>query len=373
MDARNTLMAAARNPLALGAALKAQTGKPVVGHFCSYTPEELITAAGAIPFRLFGGGDDISLADRHLQSYCCSLVRGGLEDALKGNLKFLDGAVFPHTCDSIQRLSDIWRLCAGMPFHIDVVLPVKLDTESARAYMMDVLTGFRADLEAALGVSITDDRLREAVRLYNDIRRTLSDLYRLRSEHPGAISAGDLNLVVKAAMIMDRQTLAPLLHDLKDSLASNPPPAARPGKRVILSGGVCHHPDIYGVLEDSGAQVIWDDLCTGTRYFEGQLEENIPPLKAVADRYFNRMVCPAKHFNLTGRGENLVQLARTQGAAGVIFLFLKFCDPHSFDYPYLKQFLDDAGIPSILLEVEARLPPEGQLRTRFEAFVDMLD
>ena len=82
---------------------KAESGRRVVGTFCSYAPEEIILAAGAHPFRLFGSGEKIHLAETHLQSYCCSLVRGALEDALAGRLEFLDGVVFPHTCDSIQR------------------------------------------------------------------------------------------------------------------------------------------------------------------------------------------------------------------------------------------------------------------------------
>lgn len=374
MDALKILKAAAADPHAYGAAIKAKTGKPVVGNFCTYTPEELIYAAGGVPFRLFGTKEDISLADKHLQSYCCSLVRGGLEDALKGNLCFLAGTVFPHTCDSIQRLSDIWRLNAGFSFHIDVVLPVKLDTESARAYMIDVVAGCKTDLEAALGVSITPERLQHAVLVYNDIRRTLNDIYRLRSADPSIISAGDLYHVIRASMIMDRDELPALLHALRDELkASAKPELSMAGRRVILSGGICNHPDIYAALEESGAQVIWDDLCTGTRYFEGQIEENIDPIEAISDRYITRMVCPAKHLSVTARGENLVNLVKAHKASGVIFLFLKFCDPHSFDYPYLKQFLDNAGVPNILLEVEAQLPSDAQLRTRFETFVDMLN
>ncbi len=142
---------------------------------------------------------------------------------------------------------------------------------------------------------------------------------------------------------------------------------------VILSGGICNHPDIYTALEESGAEVIWDDLCTGTRYFEGEIEQSSDPVEAIADRYLTRMVCPAKHLTVTARGESLVRMVKERNASGVIFMFLKFCDPHSFDYPYLKKFLDDAGVPNILLEVEEQLPSDAQLKTRFETFTDMID
>jgi len=103
---------AAGNPHEYGRRLKNQ-GANVLGYFCSYTPEEIIHAAGVHPMRLFGAQGDTGIADAHLQAYCCSLVRGALSDVLSGTLDYLDGAVFPHTCDSIQRLSDIWRLNTG--------------------------------------------------------------------------------------------------------------------------------------------------------------------------------------------------------------------------------------------------------------------
>lgn len=364
----------AENPYEYAEKIKGDARAPIIGYFCSYAPEEVICAAGAVPFRIFGTRGDISLADAHLQSYCCSLARGGLEDALTGRLSFLDGTVFPHTCDSIQRLSDIWRLNGGFRFHADIVLPVKLDTPSARTYMTAVLRDFRDELAAALKVPLTDDDLASAVRTVNQIRKHLGDLYAARSRMPGILSAKALHQVTKAAMVMDRKEAAADLADLVESLGlDNPPAVADSGrKRVILSGGICNHPDLYSLMEAAGADVVWDDLCTGTRYVEGLVGETGDPIAAIAARYMERMVCPAKHSDNTARGRNLVELARTHQAGGVIFLFLKFCDPHAFDYPYLKQFLDEAGIPSMVLEIEERLPPEGQMKTRIESFVEMI-
>ena len=225
MESLDKIKKMAIDPYDYARNLKQTAGKPVVGNFCSYTPEELIHAAGGVPFRLFGTKEDILLADAHLQSYCCSLVRGGLEDALKGNLQFLSGTVFPHTCDSIQRLSDIWRLNVGFDFHIDVVLPVKLDTQSARAYMVDVLKDFRADLEAALHVSISDDTLRQSIRLYNRLRRRLREIYEFRSKDPDVLSAQDLYHVIRASMVADRDEFSDLLASFSKALAQRVKPA----------------------------------------------------------------------------------------------------------------------------------------------------
>ena len=353
---------------------KAESGRRVVGTFCSYAPEEIILAAGAHPFRLFGSGEKIHLAETHLQSYCCSLVRGALEDALAGRLEFLDGVVFPHTCDSIQRLSDIWRLNVPACFHLDVVLPVKLDTDGARQYLIDVLIRFRKDLGEKLGVTISDEDLRAAIRTMNRIRAALTRIYALKGERPEILQGSDLYALVRAAMIMDRTRAASLLEEVAAEMEKKSASAVAAGtkKRIVLSGGICNHPDIYTIIEEAGGAVVGDDLCTGSRYFSGLIDEKADPVTAIAGRILTRVVCPAKHRGLTDRADHLVRLVREKRAQGVIFFLLKFCDPHAFDYPYLKEALDREGIPSLLLEIEDRLPADGQLRTRFEAFVEMI-
>ncbi|UCE06410.1 MAG: 2-hydroxyacyl-CoA dehydratase [bacterium] len=353
--------------------LKKQTSKKIIGYFCSYTPEEIIHAANALPFRIFGSEISIVHADTHLQPYCCSLARGGLEEALAGRLNFLDGMVFPHTCDTIQRLSDIWRLNAGFPLHFDVMLPSKLNSESAHQYLIDILHKFKRDLEKGLGIEISSEQLKETIRLYNQIRKGLEEIYLLRSENPDIISGSQIYAILKSAMIMDRKDfqhhLSQVLSELKKE---NEPIQTSQKKRTILTGGICNHPDIYSILEESGGVVVWDDLCTGTRYFSGDIDENVDPIEAIAKRYFERVICPTKHATITYRGENLVRLAKEKNADGVIFLFLKFCDPHAFDYPFLKEYLDKEAIPNMLLEVGDQLPATGQVRTRLEAFVEML-
>ncbi len=353
---------------------KKQTGKKVVGYCCSYAPEEIIWAAGALPVRLFGTNENIHLADTHLQSYCCSLVRGILEEALDKSLDFVDGVIFPHTCDSFQRLSDIWRLNIPEQFHLDVVLPVKLDTPSAKKYMADVLEKFRKDLGGrVLGKDITAAMLARSVKTYNKIRALVGKLYELRCANPQIISGADFHAVIKAAMIMDRDEYLKILTQIVKQLQKTKPRKTRAeAKRLVLSGSVCTHPDIYGIIEKAGGVIVWDDLCTGYRYFEGQMNEKIAPLKAITARYLKRVICPAKHRELRERGGNLIRLVKQSKAQGVVFLLLKFCDPHAFDYPYLKEMLETEKIPFMLLDMEAELPPAGQLQTRFETFIQIL-
>ena len=123
MDVMQPFYDICADPKAYARSWKARTGGKVIGTLCSYAPEELILAAGALGFRLVGGSGAISKADAHLQAYSCSLVRGALEDALSHRLDFLDGTIFPHTCDSIQGLATVvvelggWEKSAFRFFH----------------------------------------------------------------------------------------------------------------------------------------------------------------------------------------------------------------------------------------------------------------
>ena len=362
----------AENPGEYARAWKKKKNRPVIGYVCSYAPEEIMLAAGGLPYRIFGSGRQIRLADSHLQAYSCSLVRGAMEDVLGGHLDFLDGTVFPHTCDSIQRLSDMWRMNAGLDFHLDVVLPVKLDNDISKDYMARVLRKFRDDLGQAVGATITDENIKSAARVYNSLRAFLRAIYAVRREHASLVTGSDLLAMTKGSMMMDRHEALDLLTEFRAALDQEQILPANGKKRLVLAGGLCNMPDIFEVIEDSGGVIVDDDICTGSRYVDGEVELEGDIFSALADRYVQRAVCPAKHTGLYTRGEHLVDLVKEGRADGVIFLYLKFCDPHAFDYPYIKNMLDGEGIPNLLLELDDSSPTEGQFRTRCEAFVEML-
>ncbi len=373
MEGLERLRKVAEDPLAYGRTLK-ERQKTLLGYLCSYVPGELIAAAGLHPFRLYGTRRNIRLADAHLQGYCCSLARGVLEEALAGDFSFLSGVVFAHTCDTMQRLSDIWRIGGLSAFHTDLMVPVRLDGASSRKYLIEVLSRFKGELEKWQGRSIGDGELRAAIGLENDIRRRLGEIYDLKSRFPGIISGGDLFSLSKAAQLLARNELSSLLARLAAELKEKTKGALPDGKskRLVLAGGFCDQPEIWDAIAEAGGEVVGDDLCTGCRGVSTLVDEQGDPLEALADRYLGRPICPAKHRGLTGRGEDLLTLVREKEASGVIFLQLKFCDPHGFDYPCLLDCLKKAGIPSLLLELDCQSQAEGQIKTRIEAFLEMI-
>lgn len=351
---------------------KAETGKMMVGSTCSYTPEELILATGAHPFRIFGESNGLSHADAHLQAYACSMVRGMLEDGLSDKLNFMDAVVFPHACDSIQRLSDIWRLNVKS-LHFDLLLPVKLDTPLAKSYFTKVIGRFKKDLEKNFSLEISNGALGKAIRTMNDLRRKLIQLYSLQSAHPGFMSGSDISAIVKACMVMDKDEAAALLAQILEEAEETvkPGPSSNP-KRILVSGSICSHPEFSKIIENKNAVVVWDDLCSGSRYFEGLVDEKKEPIDAIAGRFTTRYVCPAKHLGVEFQMENLKKLIKEHQVDAVLFMFLKFCEPFSFDYPDIKKELEAMKIPFLMVEMDRHNGVDEQMRTRIDTMLEIL-
>ena len=117
---------------------------------------------------------------------------------------------------------------------------------------------------------------------------------------------------------------------------------------------------------------IDDDLCTGSRYFLHMTPPEGPHLRRIAKRYLNRVPCPSKHSDSFDRREYLVDMVRQGQADGIVMLILKFCDPHDFDYPDVAKSLTENEIPHIKIETEMMPTSIEQVRTRLQAFVEML-
>jgi len=360
-----------RNPYPRLARLREEGERPVA-FFCSYTPEEILHAAGLVPVRLMGAVRSITHADAHLQAYCCSLARTDLDMALAGELDFLEGAVFVQTCDTMQRLSDIWRRNTGYPFHADLVLPVRMGEEISLPFLQEEVRRFRRSVEGHLGGAIEDDALRQSIRVYNHGRSLVEKLYALRAERHGLIDGLSAMACVVAGFWMKKEDHNRLLQELLESLEGTAP---KDDRRVplVVSGSVCTTPDLLELLLELGANVVEDDLCCGHRYYEGLVDEGVAPEEALARRMWSRVNCPAKHQCLEDRASRLMERVEESGAKGVLFYLQSFCEPHLFDIPYLrKRLLEEREIPSLVLESELQSFSRGQLRTRLQAFLEII-
>lgn len=364
---------------------KNHPGQQAVGYFCSYGPEELIWALGMLPFRIFVPSEELELADQHLQAYSCSVIRQGLELGLSGQLQHLDFILFVQTCDSMQRLSDIFRLNINHPKHLDLILPAVLNKPSALSFYQHNLKSMALALRPTGELPL--EQAQKSCELFNQIRELITRIKTIHLLHPQLISAKDVFHIQKAAQFMDRiellNSLKSLDHKLQATIGDkNPNTEPRSYKRILLSGSVCNFSQLYPLLEQNKAVVVFSDLCTGDRYFAGK----IAPISQISSagqwpasffqvlvqRYAQRINCPAKHQGLKSRGQYLQKLAHEQAVDGIIFLTLKFCDPHAFDLPYLREHLASTDIACLFYEIEELDFPSEQFTTRCQAFLEML-
>jgi benzoyl-CoA reductase/2-hydroxyglutaryl-CoA dehydratase subunit BcrC/BadD/HgdB len=272
---------------------------------------------------------------------------------------------------SIQRLSDIWAENLRFPFHWDLILPVKLNTASARIYLIQELRRWRLGLQEFIGHSISNEALRDAIVLSNKNRSLLRKLYFLRTQNPNYFSPSEVSAIVKTASFMDKEEFNVKLQQLL-SRGAESRPASPETIRLFLVGSLCDQTRIFDLFDTCGAAITGDDLCTGWRFFADDASEEGDPLEALADRLLRKVPCPCKYNPGIDRGEYLLQRVEESRAQGVVFLLLKYCDPHAFDYPYLKERLAGRKIPSLLLEFEPGSIPLRAMETRLKAFVETL-
>lgn len=341
-------------------------GRRAFGYLCPYAPLELLHAAGFVPVRLMQLSGPVALADAHLPSFACALVRTVTNRMLSGELDLLEGMLFVHTCDTMQCAADIWRMARPRFRVLNFSLPSVLGQACARDYLLAELHSLAAALQSAFGAGMTEDALRASIALYNEQRRLLATLY----EHPGRLLVDQFWSLTLAGMVMPVEEHNALLRETLRQ-AEGQGDMVPPGPAVILVGAVLDDLAIPRLIAELGGQVVGDDLCTGSRYFDTCADEHKEPYAALADRYLQRPPCPAKHDAARPHAQRLLDLVRSSKAQGVIFVLPKICDPHAFDYVPLTKNLADAGVPHLLIETDLTVPA-GQLRTRLQAFLEML-
>ena len=359
-----TLCEAARLPLSAWPTRYA--GFHGIGVLCTYVPGEMLHAAGFTPVRLRSRGTPVRLADAHLPSYACALCKSTLDQELTGELARLAGTVFAHTCDTMQALADLWQMS---PCTADIVAtvmqPANLGSTSSRVYLMAEMTRLRGQMEQLAARPLRDQDLRASIDLYDETRRLSQELGRYRERlHAAAYFA-----VLDAAQVMPRSLFNPLLSALLSGLETAPVIAR--GPRLFLVGAQLSDPRLLELIEELGAQVAGDDLCTGTRHFLGQVGSAGDPVGNLIDYYLQRAPCPSKRHPSHNADDVLLEKLHAARADGVLFLLEKFCEPHAFEYALLQPALDQAGVPHLALETEQTPNIEG-LHTRLQAFLEML-
>ena len=354
----------------------AGSGRPVVGVLCNFAPEELILAAGAIPLRLDSGhGGCAEAGARITGAEVCPTVRalvGARHRAfpLHGDVDLL---VVPAACDAKKKLVQI----IDGPTHL-MELPATKDGLGASERWYEQVWALTRRLEKLCGGRIRRKALRASVELLNRRTQLYRRLLELRWARPGLLSGGDTMLVAQASFIADPawwvEQVEALLVELADAAA-----VKRQGTTpLLISGAPLIFPSfgLLHLLEEAGAEVVADETCAGTQrlYNPAVLDEGSVRgmVRAVADKALLPCTCPC----LVGgqdRINRVLELCRRGGARGVVLHTLRLCQLYELDQVILARALKEHEIPTLQVSTEAGSGELGPLRTRVEAFLEMLD
>jgi len=350
-----------------------EKGTKVIGYFCSYGPAEVITAAGMIPFRMRAtGSTGTDLSDAYLSSINCSFCRHAFNMGLAGNFDFLDGLIVLNNCDHVRRIYDNWRRKVKTPFIHMMGLP-KMTTATQVQWFYDELVNLKDALEKQMGVKITDNKLREAIKIHNETRQLLKQLYALRKKDTPPLTGAETLSVVVASTCMPQaeynQMLKELIKDLKSAEGIKDYKA-----RMMLVGSILDDPNYVKVIEDMGGLVVTDSLCFGTRMFWTAVDEKEKdPLRALAKHYIqDKPACPRMFDKQVARSKYIQDMVKEFKVVGVIGLRMVMCDIWTGELFMLDKDLKAAKIPLIRLDREYAVVGAGQLRTRAQAFIESI-
>jgi benzoyl-CoA reductase subunit C len=352
--------------------LKSETKKPVIGYLCCFAPPEIISAAGAIPFRITGvPGKDTSSADAYVEPYGCTYVRNILARAAEGELDYLDGLIISHSCDMVQRLYGIWTY--NMPFKYSYMFNVPHQvTPWGKRFFQRELVFFQESIERFTGINAHKEALQEMIVKYNDNRSTIRSLYELRKGKGPLIEGSEImDLLVAGGALSNDDFSTLLLNTLDHARQRSNSEDKRP--RVMVWGSIMDDPALYQMIEEAGAAVVADDTCIGFRTWEQDVPLTDNLYTGLTEHYFINFQCPRTDRGPgTERFAYILDRAREYGVEGIIGYCISFCDPHKFDYPDLRDYLKKEGLPMLLLDDNYSFEPAEAIKTRLQAFIEML-
>ena len=356
-------------------------GGKVFGTFCIYVPDEIIFAADAIATGLCGGSQFwVPGGEKVLPTNTCPLIKASVGARLDRTCPFFriaDMYIGETTCDGKKKAWEI--LGEDVPMHV-MDLPQMKRAKDIKAWAEEIET-LKDTVEEFTGNKVTAKKLGESIKLINNKRKALERLYSYRKNENLPISGADVLMISQIAFYDDPARFTQMTNKLCDELeqrVKNGVSVVPAGtKRIMLTGTPLAIPNwkLHHIIETSGAAVVCEEMCTGTRYFENQVDETKDTLKeqmqALADRYM-QINCACFTPN-EGRIDDILRLAKEYKADGIIDVNLKFCNLYDTEGFLVERALKDAGIPVLGIETDYTDSDAQQLRTRISAFVEMLN
>jgi len=350
-----------------------EAGRRVIGWTCNYVPEEIIYAADMLPIRVTGSTRQLGLqvANSYLYTSSCSYMRTCFELAITDQFNFLDGFVASTVCQGIIRLAEVWAHYLAIPLIYNINAPRKNTVRGLEFYQAE-LQELRTRLEQLIGREITAQDLSRAIAVHNETRDLLQRLYNLKKTEDPPISGSETMEILNAAVRMPKDIFNTLLRRLLEEVNGSKRSYSN-RIRLMMAGSILNNHEFIQGIEDLGALVVVDELCTGVKYCWDKVEDGAmeDPMTAISRRYLRIFPC-ARMVPPTERIDRIIDLIQEFRVAGVIIQIIRNCAPIVHDQPLLMERLRESGIPVLQLDLEYGEGFTGQIRVRVEAFLEKL-
>jgi benzoyl-CoA reductase subunit C len=352
-----------------------QQGKKVLGWLCTYVPEEIMHAADVLPIRITGYSHEIKPDEGNAYLYVnnCSFSRSCLQLGLRGGYDFLDGIAGGSTCDCARRLMDLWHHYIAAPFYHMITVPQKYSSKAHELYYVQIAQ-FTQHLSEFTNTDITDTALSHSIQIYNESRELLRKLYDLRKADNPPITGSEIIEIANAGFRMPKETFNEYLKSLLSNIDISRRAYSNSRARLMLTGSILGNHEFVESIEQLGGLVVTDDLCTSTRHWYDMIEVNQDesPLRAIARRYLNNFPC-ARMIPHDERLKRIRDLAQDCRVDGVISQIVHNCTPYTHELSFVTKMLEAQEIPVLSLDVEYGTASSGQIQTRVQAFLEMLE
>ncbi|MCR4817782.1 MAG: 2-hydroxyacyl-CoA dehydratase family protein [Fretibacterium sp.] len=352
-----------------------QRGKKVIGTFCSYTPTELIYAAGAIPVGLCGKSEQgIAEAETVLPRTLCPLIKASYGMALSDQCPyffFSDGIMAETTCDGKKKMYELMN--ALKPVHV-LNLPQGRDQAMALDSWTGEMHAAAHWLEDLFDVKITDEKLHDAIVYRNRVRRALVALYEVAKTRPSPVSGYEISTVAESVDFhFTDDDLVEKIEKITRDFKARVREDAGNRPRVLITGcptaGV--REKVIRRLEEMGADYVCADNCSGPRAQKFMVDETGDPYRALAERYL-KINCSVMTPN-TSRFDDLRRLVPDYQVDGVIEVVLHGCHTFAVEaWNTMKVVQEELGLPYLRLDTDFSKADQGQIETRLGAFIEMM-
>ncbi len=359
-------------------------GQLALGYTCFHIPEVLLNLPGCFSVRLrTPRTGSIDIATYYMSNYTCEFARALVERGIEGGFNFLDGLAGVDACSMMNRFYEHFELLKMNEkpkfFVTHTDMPYKVVDYSIRHYVKQMRVRLLDVMEKNYGVDTSDAAIRKAVETHNEVCRIISEIGEMRKAENPVITGYEFHILNLVSYTCPKDKILPYLRQTLEELRTRQPdPKPWYRARVAVVGSEIDDPSLTKMLEECGAFVVADRYCYGSTPGREVIELNDqePALEQICRHYMEVSEC-ARYISddkVQQRRDTADRLAREFHADGIIYEQMKFCDFWGFERALVSHIMStEVGWPVLSIDRPYNARSSGQLRTRFQAFVESLE